>query len=212
VLALIHSTAFCSAIKAAGEGRGSIVEDLVKGSDISVDAKTAALKALSECHFKVLNKVVYTKSGNLDHTAIWQVNSWYEAVKKVLVDNGAADPRPSSPEPSVDESRVDINGLPKARVLVALFNAASPQGMGFLLANNKKMTEVKAETILARTEYVDYIAGCSMKLHFNCRDGILDAGLYDRDNGKGSAKRIIENLRADESSQAAGASDGLRRR
>lgn len=74
---------------------------------------------------------------------------------------------------------IDTRGLKKADVLAALYNASRPQGMGFLHYEPNPMTSEEAQVILdSGSLYFDY------------------GGLYDRDNGVGSAGAVIALLRA----------------
>lgn len=87
---------------------------------------------------------------------------------------------------------IDISGLSKASVLVALHNGTSPAGMGFLHATNN-FTEAEAEAILTRSTYVDYCAGRPIKCNLSGDE--FDPRLYDRDAGQGAAARAIDALR-----------------
>lgn len=93
-------------------------------------------------------------------------------------------------------TNIDLTHLDKAEVLAALFNAASPAGMGFLAATGSKgaMTVADARAMLAEQQCFDYIGGRSCKVDFRTNE--FDPWLYDRDNGgEGTAERIIERLR-----------------
>ena len=87
---------------------------------------------------------------------------------------------------------IDISKLDKAEVLVALYNNARPQGMGFLHFNPKDMTKTEAVILLKEDTYFDYVAGRVMKVDLSKDE--FDPGLYDRDNGEGAAARALENL------------------
>lgn len=86
--------------------------------------------------------------------------------------------------------KLSLEGLNKAQVLVALYNASKPQGLGRLHYNPMPMTEDQAAELLAQTTYFDYIAGRVMKT--NLSGNVLDTWGYDRDNGDGAAKRALE--------------------
>lgn len=92
---------------------------------------------------------------------------------------------------------IDISGLPKPKVLAALFNAAAPQGMGMIfgLSTSPDMTVDEAGRIIASGQLsFDYLKGRPLKLYLY--DDSFDPWLYDRDNGgDGTAERIIERLR-----------------
>ena len=89
---------------------------------------------------------------------------------------------------------VDIKGLDKAVVLVALFNGSRQQGMGFLDdRGSKNLTLEKARELISFGCYFDYLYGRVMKIDLS-KDK-LDPWLYDRDNGDGAAQEIINKLR-----------------
>lgn len=87
-----------------------------------------------------------------------------------------------------------IGDLNKADVLAALYNAAKPLGMGFLHYNPKPMTRKEAEEELKQSSYFDYLNGRVMKIEI---DNQIDPSCYDRDNGIGTAERVIVALRKD---------------
>lgn len=88
---------------------------------------------------------------------------------------------------------INIQGLNKAEVLAALYNASRPQGLGFLHFNPTAMTKEEAEKILNNhSPYFDYLAGRVMKISLASNE--LDERLYDRDNGPGAALRALEEL------------------
>ncbi len=87
--------------------------------------------------------------------------------------------------------------LTKAAVLAVLYNAAKPQGMGFLQFDPKPMTEEQAEAILASgVTYFDYLKGRVMKIDLSGDVESLNTRSYNRDNGLGAAERAIEALRS----------------
>ncbi len=90
---------------------------------------------------------------------------------------------------------VSLSGLDKAAVLAALYNGSQPQGMGFAQYDPNPMTIDQAKALLAKSidAYFDYVKGRVMKVDLSGDE--LDPRLYDRDNGDGSAQRIIETLR-----------------
>lgn len=90
---------------------------------------------------------------------------------------------------------MNIQGLDKAEVLAALFNAPKQQGMGFLDTRGASgMTVEQAREVLEKTEHFDYLFGRVMKISLN-KDEVA-THLYDRDNGPGAAERAIEHLKA----------------
>lgn len=107
---------------------------------------------------------------------------------------------------------VNIEGLNKADVLAALYNASQPMGMGFLQASGGplEMTREDAEFLLAAGSdasgdyipgirsnqlYFDYLHGRPLKLDLSS-DTEFDPWGFDRDNGgPGAAQRVINHLR-----------------
>jgi len=85
---------------------------------------------------------------------------------------------------------INIKGLFKARVLVALYNRSHTQGMGFLDPDaNKLLTIAEAEELLKHQTYFDYLRGRVMKV--GLKGDYLDPTLYDRDLGQGAAEFAI---------------------
>jgi hypothetical protein len=91
---------------------------------------------------------------------------------------------------------VNIAGLSKAKVLMALFNASRQQGMGFLDARGARlMTEDDAAKVIEEQGlYFDYLRGRVMKVDLS--HDKLRPFAYDRDNGHGAAERAIAAARA----------------
>jgi len=87
---------------------------------------------------------------------------------------------------------ISIKELNKAEVLAALYNGSHPQGLGFLHYNSKSMTASEAQGLLDKGTYFDYLQGRVMKIDLS--GDSFDPGLYDRDNGQGSAQKIINAL------------------
>jgi hypothetical protein len=89
---------------------------------------------------------------------------------------------------------INIQGLDKAEVLAALYNNSKPLGMGMIHYDSSGMTKEEAVTILSRYKYFDYLKGRVMKIDFSS-DIEFNERLYDRDNGQGAAKAVIDSLR-----------------
>lgn len=88
---------------------------------------------------------------------------------------------------------IDITDLDPVDVLVALYNAAKPQGMSFVSYTPENMTKEEAKELLAGGErYFDYLKGRVMKIKIGSER--LDERLYDRDNGDGAAARAIRSI------------------
>lgn len=85
---------------------------------------------------------------------------------------------------------IDISKMNKAEVLSKLYNAAKPQGMGFLHYDPTPMTVKEAQEYLDAGQLCfDYLKGRVMKVNLSGDE--LDPWLYDRDNGKGAAEAAI---------------------
>lgn len=94
----------------------------------------------------------------------------------------------------MSEDTISIEGLDKAAVLAALYNASRPQGMGFMKYDPNPMTVEQAREILSKQVSFDYLMGRVMKISLDSDD--LDTWGYDRDNGQGAAAKVIAELRA----------------
>lgn len=89
---------------------------------------------------------------------------------------------------------IDIKGLNKAEVLKELYNNSKVQGLGFLQATGTDMTLDQADAILHEQTNFDYLYGKVMKIDLSS-DEQFEERLYDRDNGVGTAQRVINNMR-----------------
>lgn len=89
---------------------------------------------------------------------------------------------------------INIEGLKKADVLRVLYNGSKPLGFGILQFNNKPMTTEEADEILQSQTDFDYLKGRVMKVDLSS-DIEFEEWLYDRDNGEGEAKRLIDKIR-----------------
>lgn len=89
--------------------------------------------------------------------------------------------RTSPPPPSIN-----IRGLDKAAVLLALYRCARVQGMGVLQAKAEPLTIEGARELLENQKRFDYVHGRVLKI--DLRGDELLTGLYDRDNGHGAAR------------------------
>lgn len=92
-----------------------------------------------------------------------------------------------------EDTRIFIGDLEKADVLAALYNASRPQGMGFMHYDPTPMKREEAEELLKRNTYFDYLKGRVMKVDLSGDN--FDLRSYDRDNGPGAAKAVIDVLR-----------------
>ena len=93
---------------------------------------------------------------------------------------------------------IDITGLDKRKVLMALYADARVQGMGIFQARSGGMTIAEAGELLAPREhgeppYFDYVHGRVLKV--NLAGDKFSPRLYDRDNGHGAAQRAVDAIR-----------------
>lgn len=89
--------------------------------------------------------------------------------------------------------RISLEGLDKAAVLAALYNASKPLGLGFLHFTPEPMTIEEARELLKKRTYFDYLKGRVMKIDLSGET--LDPRPYDRDNGDGGrAATVIASL------------------
>lgn len=107
------------------------------------------------------------------------------------------------------EDDLDITGLSKAEVLAALYNNSRQLGLGMMHPRGavgmnvaQAQDEIDAKpTILfgsrrgEKAMYFDYLHGRVMKV--DLAGDTLNPRLYDRDNGHGSAQKVIEMLRGE---------------
>ena len=111
------------------------------------------------------------------------------------------------------EYRVYIRDLPKEQVLAALYNRASPQGMGILMYKPDIMDAEKAFFVInfrgddafysargmsfksdLRNEfYFDYLFGRALKVDIS--GDVFSSKMYDEYNGDKAAEQVIEKLR-----------------
>lgn len=99
-------------------------------------------------------------------------------------------------------NEINIEGLDKAAVLAALYNASQPLGMGFIRATPGDMSVEEARTYIEagddhkrdfpevfanqkRDLYFDYLNGRVMKTDLS--GDTLNTWGFDRDNGQGAA-------------------------
>lgn len=100
-------------------------------------------------------------------------------------------------------NKIDITGLSKAAVLVALFNGVKKTASAAPLLTNAELTLSKAEEVLGGRSFgtpytgqphkVDYVEGRAIKVDLT--DDTIDPTQYDAANGEGAAARAIQALR-----------------
>lgn len=86
----------------------------------------------------------------------------------------------------------DISKLDKSEVLAALYNASKPLGLGILQFDPAPMEKEEAALLLSKYKSFDYLKGRVMKVDLS--GDTLDTWLYDRDNGLGAGKAVIDKL------------------
>lgn len=97
-------------------------------------------------------------------------------------------------------SIINIAGLDKAEVLMALYHRGQVQGLGALESGSGFTIEKAKEAIehavatagWGEIMYFDYLVGRVIKTEIG-EDG-LDPRLYDRDNGQGAAAAALAHL------------------
>lgn len=85
---------------------------------------------------------------------------------------------------------IPIAGLDKAEVLLKLWKASKEQGISFMGRLNVDLEACREA--LSQDAYVDYLGGRVIKCDFS-KDTLEPWG-FDRDNGEGAAKRVIDKM------------------
>jgi len=90
------------------------------------------------------------------------------------------------------DKTIDIIGLDKCKLFVALYNKSRVQGLGMLayVPGDMRVDEVKTSQV---SNYVDYVNGRVMKIDLS--GDVIDPWGYDRDNGEGAVKKIVDAVR-----------------
>lgn len=84
-------------------------------------------------------------------------------------------------------------GLDRYDVLCVLYNNSHPLGFGILQYEPGPLTKEQAKEILDGCDgYVDYLKGRVIKVNLPKDAEEFNPYLYDRDNGEGAAKMVIE--------------------
>lgn len=91
---------------------------------------------------------------------------------------------------------INVAGLDSARLLATLFNAASPQGLGFLQYTEKPMSIEEAEGHLAAQRQFSYLEG--RVLGIDLATSQLKPYHYDHYYGAGSTEQIVALVRRGE--------------
>lgn len=89
---------------------------------------------------------------------------------------------------------IDIKGLNKVDLVLALHRASRPLGIGHIVAmGSPPLDHARVEGHLAQGTYFDYLDGRVMKVEVG--GDMLDPRMYDRDNGAGSAAKVVAGVR-----------------
>lgn len=96
------------------------------------------------------------------------------------------------------EYLVDITGLDKAMVLVALVSGAEICNNGWMDKDcYKQLTLDKARKLLKEKDatycHFDFVHGRAIKVTFN--ENNFSSFFYDRENGQGAAQNAVDRLR-----------------
>lgn len=88
---------------------------------------------------------------------------------------------------------VNIKGLDKSEVLLALWMRSKMQGISFLGYDGELTLDAAKEIVSGGNLDFDYLNGKVMKVDISGDE--FNERLYDRDNGAGAAQRAIDTLR-----------------
>lgn len=105
---------------------------------------------------------------------------------------------------------VDVRGIDRVRLLVALYNGTAALGVGLLFNKPGDLSIDVARTVIEHHKahlgdshhrvWLDYVAGRPIKTAIF--DDDIDPRLYDRDAGKGAFAAIVAALRAEDARNA----------
>lgn len=95
----------------------------------------------------------------------------------------------------MSSEKINIEGINKAELLAALYNKSKPLGLGFYHFRNEDMTKEEAQKEINQRKnlYFDYLHGRCMKIDIS--QNAVNPWLFERDNGKGVVKQVVESLR-----------------
>ena len=93
--------------------------------------------------------------------------------------------------------KMNIKGIDRAKVLMALYNGSKQQGMGVFNTRGSmgmNVEDARKELDNNPDGYFDYLHGRILKIKIteDCDD--LDIRLYDRDNGQGCGSSLISEI------------------
>jgi hypothetical protein len=99
---------------------------------------------------------------------------------------------------------VNTAGMDEVAVFTALYNAAKPQGRGFLHDDVQDITNEQGRALMqaqyasaeeSQRNRFDYVNGRLMKIsRADMEKGYIDVTTYDQYNGEGTAQRALEHL------------------
>ena len=94
----------------------------------------------------------------------------------------------------MQDGHVDITGIDKPELLVALYHGTHPVGMGFIHNNPEfGLDDAEAAITAESSGRLDYVSGRPIKA--NISGDSFDPSLYDREAGEGAAQRVVDSLR-----------------
>lgn len=89
---------------------------------------------------------------------------------------------------------IDINGLNRDILLEALWKSSSPAAFFRFSGLPSPSFDINEAKRVLRDGYADYVCGRSIKTDIYSKD-IVDPTMYDRDNGTGTFKKVVDLLR-----------------
>lgn len=90
---------------------------------------------------------------------------------------------------------INITGMKKEYVLLALYRAAKPKGIGELFTQTEMPLSAAAELVKNNPSlYFDYVNGRPLKVDLSGDE--FDPYLYDRDNGEGVAQEACARYKS----------------
>ena len=93
-------------------------------------------------------------------------------------------------------AEIDISGLPKAKLLVALFDSAQPSRLLPTTMVKKDLSLREAQRVIDSGQKI--ISNLQGKvLNLNISGNKLDTNGYDREHGQGAAARIVMQVKKD---------------
>jgi hypothetical protein len=89
---------------------------------------------------------------------------------------------------------IDITGLDKRELLRMLWENSKPAAFFAMSGMNPpQCNDTEIDKVLSKDCYADYLCGRAIKTSFKTNK--LDPRGYDRDNGTGAMKRVVDSMR-----------------